>query len=100
VRNLQEAAFLAGTALTGVGTGLTGSSSLELSLLELDESPALLFFLRLFLGFLFRVLVLATAGAAVDAAGGSVADIADTNQLFGIDMTVVKGLSGRRCPTS
>jgi tetrahydromethanopterin S-methyltransferase subunit F len=46
------------------------------------------------------VLALATAGAAVDAAGGSVADIADTNQLFGIDMTVVKGLSGRRCPTS
>jgi hypothetical protein len=92
VRDLHEAAFLAGIALTGVGTGLTGSSSLELSLLELDESPALLFFLRLFLGFLFRVLVLATAGAAVDAAGGSVADIAEVGCTLGVNTAILRGM--------
>lgn len=55
---------------------MAGSSSLVLSLLELDdESPALLFFLRLFLGFLFRAFDFATAGADVDAAGGMAADI-------------------------
>ena len=73
--NSHDAAFLTGITLETDCTGLTGSSSLELSLLELDVSPALLFFLRLFLGFLLRVLVFATAGAEVDAAGRTVADI-------------------------
>jgi len=73
--NSHDAAFLTGITLETDCTGLMGSSSLELSLLELDESPALLFFLRLFLGFLLRVLVFATAGAEVDAAGRTVADI-------------------------
>jgi hypothetical protein len=57
---------LAGIATAFIGAGFTGSSSLESSLLELelelDASPALLFFLLLFLGFLFRAVVLGTTG--------------------------------------
>jgi hypothetical protein len=79
-RNLRDAALVVLVALTGVVLvmiGLTGSSSLESSLLELEleleleSPPALLFFLRLFLGFLFRVLDLAAAGVVAADVGGA-----------------------------
>ena len=77
---LHDAALFALKVFTGVFLvmiGLTGSSSLESSLLELElelelePPPALLFFLRLFLGFLFRVLDLATAGVVAPDVGGA-----------------------------
>jgi len=78
--NLHDAALLTFVAFKGfflMTIGLTVSSSLESSLLELEleleleSPPALLFFLRLFLGFLFRVLDLAAAGVVAADVGGA-----------------------------